>query len=96
MVPFIAAIPWIIRLALAGFGFTSAVWGVSKMTEIGEKKLFNKGVCPKCGGHFKYIEGTEVKGSKAYKCDFCNDCVLVSYGADIGYEYKPSKLSKKT
>jgi hypothetical protein len=64
------------------------------MTDVGEVKMFNNGICPKCKGHFEFK--TEVNGSRAYKCDFCNNAVLISYtNTDKDYKYTPSKISQK-
>lgn len=89
----LALIPIAIRLILAGIGIGGAAFGLKKMNDIGEKKMFNRGVCPKCGGHFKYVQ--EVTGSRAYKCDFCSYAVLISQDVDKEYSYTPSRISKK-
>ena len=88
------AIPIVIKgllwaASLAGIGI-----GAQKFTKYSEENYFNKGVCTKCGGHLKYIEGTESKGNKGYKCDVCDNCVWVAFGTDEGYVYTPSKNAK--
>lgn len=82
-----------LRLALAAVGIGGAAYGLKAMNDIGENKMFNKGICPKCNGHFEYK--TEVSGSRAYKCDFCGNAVLISTNVDDNYHYTPSKNSKK-
>jgi hypothetical protein len=69
--------------------------GTAKYVKHSEKNYFNKGICKKCGGHFKYIEGTEVKGSKGYKCDVCDNCVWIDFGTDDGYIYEPSENARQ-
>jgi hypothetical protein len=69
------------------------VFGFKKFTENAEKKYFNKGVCKKCNGHFKLIEGTKESLAKGYKCDICDNCVWISYGSDYEYKYTPSNDS---
>jgi hypothetical protein len=83
-----------LRILFASVGIGGTVYGLKKMNDIGEANMFNKGICPKCNGHFEYK--TEVSGSRAYKCDFCGNAVLISHtNTDKGYKYTPSKLSKK-
>ena len=81
------------RIILGGAALVGAVWGLGKLTEKGERQLFNKGVCPKCDGNFKRIEGTE--GDRGYRCDYCSNVVWISFGADDGYTYTQSKKSKE-
>lgn len=88
-------IPIIGRLIFWGLSIGGFLIGTKKFTEHSERNYFNKGICPKCGGHFKHIPRTEVKGSKGYKCDFCDNCVWISFGADDGYIYTPSKYAKR-
>jgi len=82
-----------LRLGLAALGIGGAAFGLKKMNDVGESNMFNKGVCPKCKGNFEYK--TEVSGSRAYKCDFCGNAVLISTDVDKDYIYTPSKISKK-
>lgn len=82
-----------LRLGLAAIGIGGAAYGLKAMNDIGEENMFNKGVCPKCSGHFEFK--TEVSGSRAYKCDFCGNAVLLSSSIDKDYIYRPSKISKK-
>lgn len=82
---------FVLRLVLVLGGIVGGVFGFKKFTENAEKKYFNNGVCKKCGGHFRIIEGTKESFAKGYRCDCCDNCVWISYGSDVGYEYKPSK-----
>ena len=75
-------------------GLAGVAVGTGKFVKNSEENYFNNGVCKKCGGHFKYIEGTEQKGSKGYKCDVCDNCVWIDFGTDDGYVYTPSKHAK--
>jgi hypothetical protein len=84
------ALPILPIVMLAGLGYAGF-----KLAGIGERRTFNKGVCLKCGGHFKYIPETEDKGSRGYKCDVCDNCVWISFGSDSGYSYTKSKLNRK-
>ncbi len=81
---------FVLRLVLTLGTIAGAIVGVNKFTKYSEKNYFNKGVCKKCGGHFKLIEGTIGSPAKGYKCDVCDNCVWISYGSDEGYEYEPS------
>ena len=81
------------RVVLFGAGLVAGAWGLGKLTQKGERQLFNKGVCPKCDGHFKRIEGTQ--GDRGYRCDYCSNVVWISFGADDGYEYSQSRKSKE-
>jgi hypothetical protein len=84
----IPLIPVIIKGALIAAGLV----GVGKFIHSSEKNYFNNGICKKCGGHFKYIEGTGiVNNQKGYKCDVCDNCVWIAFGTDKGYVYKKSK-----
>jgi hypothetical protein len=83
------------RLALLAAGAGGTFLGLKKFTEKSEYNYFNKGVCKKCGGHFKMIPGTEVKGAKGYKCDVCDNCVWITFGTDEGYIYTPSKNKRQ-
>lgn len=85
---------FVLRLILVFGGIVGGVLGFKKFTESAEKKYFNKGVCKKCGGHFKIIEGTTGNNPKGYRCDVCDNCVWISYGSDMGYKYTPSKYTK--
>ena len=81
----------IIRL-LATLGTLAGLFfGAKKLTETSERTYWNKGVCKKCGGHFKLIEGTIDAPSKGYKCDVCDNCVWITHNTDMGYKYTPSK-----
>ena len=83
-----------LRLLLAGLGVGGTAYGLKKMHDIGEEKMFNKGICPTCHGHFEFK--TQVGYSRAYKCDFCSNSILVSNDAvDRNYRYTPSAISKK-
>lgn len=88
-------IPMALRVILAGAGIGAGILGLKTLNNIGEEKLFNNGVCPKCSGHFKLK--AEVEGSRAYKCDFCSNSVLLTNSSivDKEYVYKPSAISKK-
>ena len=90
----IPLIPVVIKGLLWAGGLIGTVVGVGKFTKYSEENYFNNGICQKCGGHFKYIPGTEVKGQKGYKCDVCDNCVWIVFGTDEGYVYTPSKNSK--
>lgn len=93
-IPFLVLGGIALRIGLAAVGIGGAAYGLKKMNYIGETNLFNKGVCPKCSGHFEYK--TEVTGHRAYKCDFCGNAVLIGNNeTDKGYVYTPSNLSKK-
>jgi hypothetical protein len=84
----------LLRLGLAALSIGGTAWGLKKMHDVGEEKMFNKGICPICHGHFEYK--TQVGYSRAYKCDFCSNSILVSNdNIDKGYDYKPSEISKK-
>ncbi|MDX1806224.1 MAG: hypothetical protein R3267_04275 [Paenisporosarcina sp.] len=87
--------PFAILRFLLGIGAIAGLFvGANKFTKYSEEKYFNKGVCKKCAGHFKIIEGTVNTTTKGYKCDVCDNCVWIAYGADLGYEYTPSKHAK--
>ena len=86
---------FVLRLLLTIGSIAGLFIGTKKYTEYSEKKYFNNGVCQKCGGHFKFIEGTINSPAKGYKCDVCDNCVWISYGSDIGYKYEPSKGSQE-
>ena len=85
---------FILRLIIVCGGIVGGVLGFKKLTENAEKKYFNEGVCKKCGGHFKIVEGTIGRDPKGYKCDVCDNCVWISYGSDLEYKYTPSKHSQ--
>jgi len=88
--------PFFILRLLLGIGtLAGLVVGTNKLTEISERKYFNKGKCNKCGGHFKVIEGTTRTTTRGYKCDVCDNCVWISHGSDVGYKYIPSAQAKK-
>jgi len=82
---------FILRLILGIGALIGTFVGVNKLTERSEISYWNKGVCKKCNGHFKLIEGTVDAPSKGYKCDVCDNCVWISHNSDFGYKYKPSK-----
>ena len=84
LIPLVKTLAW-------GAGAVGAAIGVGKFTQYSEENYFNNGVCQKCGGHFKPIETTENHIEKGYKCDFCDNCVWISFGTDKGYKYVPSK-----
>jgi hypothetical protein len=86
---------FVLRLLVTLGLLAGIVVGTNRFTEHSEKKYFNKGVCKKCGGHFKWIEGTKGSLAKGYKCDVCDNCVWISYGADVGYEYIQSKAAQR-
>jgi hypothetical protein len=88
-------IPIAIKAAMWIGGIGAAAFGVGKFTQQSEINYFNKGVCTKCGGHFKYIEGTAKKGNSGYKCDVCDNCIWITFGSDRGYTYTPSPKAKK-
>lgn len=50
--------PFILRILLGLGSLVGFFWGAKKLTEESERSQWNKGVCKKCGGHFKLIEGT--------------------------------------
>lgn len=89
-------IPIIVRIGIFGTGAIGLSYGIKKYAEYNERKYFNKGICKKCSGHFKYIEGTEENGVKGFKCDVCDNCIWIALGTDekINYKYKPSKNAK--
>lgn len=88
--------PFFLLRLILGIGALAGLFvGANKLTEVSEKNYFNKGTCKKCGGHFKLIEGTLDSLAKGYKCDVCDNCVWISCGADIGYQYTPSKAYMK-
>jgi hypothetical protein len=92
--PLIAVGGILLRLGLAALGVGGTAYGLKKMHDVGEEKMFNKGICPTCHGHFEFK--TEVGYSRAYKCDFCNNSILVSNDKiDKDYKYTPSEISKK-
>lgn len=88
VIPLIKALAW-------GGAAVGAAFSVGKFTQESEKAYFNNGICNKCGGHYKRIEGTKKTGHKGYKCDVCDNCVWIAFGTDEGYVYKPSKKSKQ-
>ena len=90
--PFAIPVAAFIKGILTGAGVAGFGFGIFKATQSGERKLFNRGVCPKCDGHFKKIENVTENG---YKCDFCDNTVWISFGADDDYVYVPSKRSKE-
>lgn len=89
-------IPIFVRFGLISAGTLGITLCIKKYAEYSEKKYFNNGVCKKCSGNFKYIEGTEKQGIKGYKCDVCDNCIWIALGTDgkINYKYKPSKNAK--
>ena len=87
LIPVVKGALWI------GAGVAGAV-GIGKFTKQSEENYFNNGVCKKCGGHFKPIERKEPHVEKGYKCDFCDNCVWITFGTDEGYKYTPSHISK--
>lgn len=92
--PLIPVAAVLLRLGLAAVGIGGAAYGLKKMNDLGEESMFNKGVCPRCHGHFEFK--TQVGYSRAYKCDFCSNSILISNdNVDKDYEYKPSEISKK-
>ena len=46
-----------------------------------EKKEYNDGICPKCGGKFKLFD-YDSQGGRGYHCDKCGRFVWVSYNVD--------------
>ena len=82
---------FVLRLLLLIGSLAGLVVGANKLTKTSERNYFNKGVCKKCAGHYKLIEGTIDAPSKGYKCDVCDNCVWIAYGSDMGYKYTPSK-----
>lgn len=46
-----------------------------------EKKEYNDGICPKCGGKFKLFD-YDSQGGRGYHCDKCGIFVWVSYNVD--------------
>ena len=54
-----------------------------------EKKEYNNGICPKCGGNLRSFD-SDSQGGRGYNCDKCNNFVWVSYNVD-----KPRKEDKK-
>lgn len=86
---------FVLRLVLVFGGIVGGVFGFKKFTENTEKKYFNNGVCKRCGGHFKLIQGTKESPAKGYKCDICDNCVWISYGSDEGYVYKSSEYKNE-
>ena len=46
-----------------------------------EKKEYNNGICPKCGGRLIYFD-SDSQGGRGYNCDKCNNFVWVSYNVD--------------
>jgi hypothetical protein len=93
------ALPLLIPVILKGAAWlaagSAAAFGIGKFTKESEKNYFNKGICTKCGGHFKRIPGTRVSGNKGYQCDVCDNCVWITFGSDKDYIYTPSKNAKK-
>jgi len=85
---------FVLRLLIVIGSLAGIIIGTNRLTEHSEKKYFNKGVCKKCKGHFKLIEGTLGSPSKGYKCDVCDNCVWISYGSDVDYKYVPSMAAK--
>ena len=84
----------VLKVAAMASAFAGVIIASGSYIKYSEKNYFNDGVCPKCGGHFKYIEGTATKGSKGYKCDVCDNCIWVDFDADKNYKYVPSKNAR--
>jgi hypothetical protein len=80
-------------IALVG-SLAGIFFGAKHFTKTSEASYWNKGVCKKCGGHFKLVEGTRDANEKGYKCDVCDNCVWVSFGSDMGYKYIPSMAAQ--
>lgn len=91
----IPLIPVIIKGALWISTLAAGAIGVGKFTKQSEENYFNNGICKKCGGHFKIIEKSEKHIETGYKCDFCDNCVWITFGTDKGYVYKPSRISQQ-
>ena len=64
---------WIILWSILAFTITGAliVRGL-------EKKKWNKGICPKCGGRWIYFDSCFC-GDRGYHCSGCGDHLWVSY-----------------
>ena len=50
------------------------------LTRIYEKKEWNNGTCPKCGGEFKLFD-VDSQGGRMYRCDNWHFCDI-SYNVD--------------
>ena len=46
-----------------------------------EKKDWNGGYCPRCGGKWRCF-ATDSQGGRGYKCDNCNNSTWISYNID--------------
>lgn len=46
-----------------------------------EKKSWNNGVCPKCGGRYRLF-GTDSQGGRGYSCEDCDHTIWISYNVD--------------
>ena len=46
-----------------------------------EKKEYNNGICPKCGGKFELFD-YDSQGGRGYCCDKCGHKTWVSYNVD--------------
>lgn len=65
--------------------FIYVVGGLTLITVIGtigaicyEKRLFNKGICRKCGGRLNWFDCDSQFG-RGYACQECDNIVWVSY-----------------
>jgi len=57
----------------------ASVLSIPVLGFITEKKAYNGGKCPNCGGKLKHF-GTDSQGGRGYVCEKCSYCTWVSYG----------------
>jgi len=63
----------LVLLALLAFGMNIA--------RNNEKKEYNDGICPKCGGKFELFD-YDSQGGRGYRCSKCGRIIWVSYNVD--------------
>lgn len=70
-------------LAIMFFGFGLLCYAIKS-----EKKDWNKGFCPKCGGRWRCY-GTTFGGDRGYDCTECDNGIWISYNVDKDYKHTP-------
>lgn len=65
--------PIVIFLLFMFLIYINISWTIYK-----ERKNYNKGICPKCGGTFRIIH-THSDGDREYHCSNCDNTTLVTY-----------------
>ena len=47
-----------------------------------EKRDYNNGICPKCGGKYEHSKALQLSGERDYVCNKCGHSITVSYNID--------------